>query len=95
MTQNRYLSKKINYIHERALRVVYNDSNSNFEELLIKNKSVTIHHRNKKQLIIETLIKCFNLQLIMLGVFNFTENNNFNLRGSINVSTCVTNLIVR
>ena len=89
MAHNRYVSNKINYIHERALRVVYNDSNSNFEELLIKSKSVTIHHRNVQQLAIETLIKYFNLQLIMSGVFDFTENNNFNLSSGINLSTSV------
>ena len=89
MAHNRYVSNKINYIHERALRLVYNDSNSNFEELLIKNKSVKIHHRNVRQLAIETLIKYFNLQLIMPGVFDFTENNNFNLSSGINLSTSV------
>ena len=34
---------KINKIHERALRILHNDSASNFEGLLIKSNSVFVH----------------------------------------------------
>ena len=37
---------KINRIHERTLRITYNDKSSSFGELLNKYNSVTIHHRN-------------------------------------------------
>ena len=40
------LNNKINKLHETALRLVYDDRKSIFEELLIIDKSVTIHHRN-------------------------------------------------
>ena len=40
---------KINHVHERALRLVYRDYISTFEELLIQDKSVCIHHRNIQQ----------------------------------------------
>ena len=40
------LIKKINHIHERALRLVHIDYVSTFEELLIKDKSMSFHHRN-------------------------------------------------
>ena len=36
----------INRIHERALRIACNDYESNFNQLLEKDNSVTIHHRN-------------------------------------------------
>ena len=36
----------INKIHERALPIAYNDYASDFELLLRKDDSVTIHHRN-------------------------------------------------
>ena len=36
----------INRIHERALRLVYNDYSSDFDSLLVMDNSVTIHHRN-------------------------------------------------
>ena len=42
------LNDKINRLHERCLRVVYYDTNSlkNYEELLQKDNSVSIHYRN-------------------------------------------------
>ena len=44
---------KINRIHERALRIVYLDYTSTFEELLLKDKSVNIHQRNIRLVAIE------------------------------------------
>ena len=49
----RKANNRINNIHERALRLVYNDEESSFEELLIKDNSVTIHERNIRLLAIE------------------------------------------
>ena len=46
-------NEKINHIHERALRAVYNDEISPFEELLGRDKSETIHRRNIKILAAE------------------------------------------
>ena len=43
----------INKIHERALRIAYNDYESDFESLLKKDSSVTIHQRNIQALFIE------------------------------------------
>ena len=51
MIHKRGFNNKINHIHERALRIVYNDYS--FEDLLNKDKSVTIHERNLQQLAIE------------------------------------------
>ena len=42
----RSANNKINKFHKRALRLVYNDYNSKFEELLTKDSSFTIHHQN-------------------------------------------------
>ena len=50
---SRTLNRRINHIHERALRLVYNDYTSSFSELLVKDKSVSIHHRNIQYLAIE------------------------------------------
>ena len=46
-------NKLINTIHERALRIAYNDFSSNFEQLLLKDNTVTNHTRNLKQLATE------------------------------------------
>ena len=46
---SRKLNRKINFIHERALRLVFDDYTSTFEQLLRKDNSVIIHHRNIQQ----------------------------------------------
>ena len=46
MFHSRELNKRINSIHERALRLVYQDNSLSFAELLQKDNSVTIHQRN-------------------------------------------------
>ena len=43
MFHSRKLNSRINKIQERALRLVYNDKSSNFQQLLDKDKSVTIY----------------------------------------------------
>ena len=46
MCHSRALNNKINRLHERCLRIIYNDKTSTFKELLEKDNSVTIHYRN-------------------------------------------------
>ena len=53
MFHSRGLNNKINRIHERALRITYNDKSSSYGELLTKNRSVTIHQRNIRALAIK------------------------------------------
>ena len=47
------LNNKINRIHERALRITYKDKSSTFQELLEKDSSISIYHRNIQKLAIE------------------------------------------
>ena len=47
------MNNKINRIHERALRLVYEDYTTSFEDLLSRDKSVTIHQRNIQKVAIE------------------------------------------
>ena len=49
----RQTNARINHIHERTLRAVYNDEIRPFEELLWRDKSETIHWRNIKILAAE------------------------------------------
>ena len=49
----RTLNNRINRLHERALRLVYKNSTLTFEELLSKDNSFTMHHRNLQKLAIE------------------------------------------
>ena len=53
MFHSRQLNQRINRLHERALRIVYQDQKSSFCELLDKDGSVTIHERNIQSLAIE------------------------------------------
>ena len=46
MFHNRQINTRINNLHYRALRMIYQDENSSFTELLRKGGSVTIHDRN-------------------------------------------------
>ena len=46
-------NNKINRIHERCLRIIYNDKKSTFYQLLGKDGSVSIHKRNLRFLACE------------------------------------------
>ena len=62
MFHNRSLNNKINRLRERYLRIIYNDKDSNFEELLVNDNSFSIHHNN-----IHTLqLKCTKLLMACL-----------------------------
>ena len=47
------LNNGINNIHERALRLTYQDNKSSFKQLLEKGHSVTVHQKNLQVLFIE------------------------------------------
>ena len=50
MFHSRNINNRINNLHERALRVVYGNSELTFEQLLDTNNSFTIHDRNLQKL---------------------------------------------
>ena len=50
---NRTLNTKINLLHCRALKLVYQEETSTFQELITKDKSVLMQHRNIQFLTIE------------------------------------------
>ena len=58
MFHDRGSNNKINKVHERALRFVYKDDRCSFQELLIRDNSVTIHHRNIHAVAIEMFKSC-------------------------------------
>ena len=59
MFHSRSLNRQINRLHERGLRLVCKDSQLTFEELLRKDQSFSIHHRNLKKLATE-MYKVYN-----------------------------------
>ena len=75
------LNNKINNIHKRALRIVYQDKKSNLQDLLQKDNSVSIHMKNVQYLATEIYkVKNSLSPEIMKEVFIFRENENYNLR---------------
>ena len=80
MFHNRALNNRINKIHERALRLVYQNKNLSFSELLELDNAVTIHQRNLQVLVTEIFKVKNNLSPeIMKQVFDFQEPY-YNLR---------------
>ena len=70
MFHGREINRKINHIHERSLRIAYRDYNSSFNDLLKKDNSVSIHHRNIQSLAVELFKVKENLSnTIMSDIF--------------------------
>ena len=46
MFHSRIMNNKINQLHEKCMRLIYEDKTSSSEELLEQDKSVSIHTRN-------------------------------------------------
>ena len=46
MCCNRSLNTKMYRLHGKCLRIAYNDKEINFNELLLKDGSVSMHHQN-------------------------------------------------
>ena len=68
MSHSRTLNNKINRLHERCLRIIYNDNTSSFTDLLVIDNSVSMHRRNIQVLATE-LYKFVNGPLSILDQF--------------------------
>ena len=81
MCHNRTNNRKINRLHERSLRIIYNDKQSSFIELLEKDNSVSIHQRNLQVIAIE-MFKVSNglLPVLMNDIFKRRGEQTYNLR---------------
>ena len=80
------VNNKINHLHERALRIIYKDNSSSFENLLEKDGSCSIHHRNIQSLAIELFkIKTNVSNDIIYDIFN-TREIKYNLRSQTDFS---------
>ena len=53
MFTSRYLNNALNNVHERALRLIYNDHEKSFNSILTENNLKTIHQKNLEFLAIE------------------------------------------
>ena len=81
MCRSRTIKRKINRLHERCLRIIYNDKQSSFSELLEKDGFLSIHMRNIQFLTIEMFRVSKNISLhFMNDIFKKKDNNQYNLR---------------
>ena len=78
---SRAKNNKINRLHERCLRIIYNDKVSTSEQLLEKDSSVSIHARNLRFLAVEMFKVVKGLApTIINDLLPLKETNNYNLR---------------
>ena len=88
MFHSRHLNNKINSIHERTLRIAYQDRISTFQELLNKGNSVSVHRRNMQTLATEMFKIHRGLSPDILteifvpkiSLYNIRRNNTFERR---------------
>ena len=80
MFHGRIVNKNINHLHERVLGIVYKDYTSSFEDLLNRNKSVAIPHRNIQSLVIDLFKVKQNFSNSMLFSIFQTRSITYNVR---------------
>ena len=86
MCHGRTLNNKTNRIHERTLKIVYNNYKSNFKDLLERDHYFTIHERNLQYLHIEAYqVKNGLCPVIVNDVFKFSKNSACELRSGNNL----------
>ena len=94
MFYNRSLNNRINHLHERTRRIIYNDHSATFEDLLEKDNAVSIHHMNILLLAIKLYKAKNNLSSQQMRElfqrrevnYNICSQTDFSLR-SINTSS--------
>ena len=80
MFHGRQVHNKINRLHERALRMIYENSTSSFDTLLEKDMSFSVHDRNIQQLALEMYKVTKGLAAIAISSLLFQCSNNIHIR---------------
>ena len=95
MFHSRSCNTKINRLHERALRLVYNDFQSTFKELLDRDKSFSIHHQNIQTLAIEIYKFLHGLSNSNFKDFIVLKNNNYSMRSKYELAVPLVNTVLK
>ena len=82
MFHSRQLNNKINKLHERALRMVYKNTNLSFQELLDLDESFCIHHRNLQRLATEMYKIKNDISPTLIQELFPRYDNSYNLRNN-------------
>ena len=72
--------EEINRIHERALLRLYNDFNSNFEELLTRSGEKTVHLQNLEKLLLEVFKSLHQINPALMWELVERKEVNYNPR---------------
>ena len=80
MFSSRRSDNLINRIHERSLRTVCSDTSSTFQELLQRNRSVSIHHKNVQTLTTGVFKVVNNICPPVMKTFFDFRKNSYNIR---------------
>ena len=77
---SRRLNNKFNNVHEEALRIIYSDYKSTFQELLDKDAFFSVQHKNIQTLAIEIYKHIHGLSQELWGKFSkLTEHYHITL----------------
>ena len=87
MCCNRSCNNDINHLHDRALRIVYNDNVSSFKDLLQRGQPVRIHHRNIRLLGTELYKTRNNISNHIMNELFEQRNIIYNLRSQTDFTT--------
>ena len=79
MCHSRSLNSRINRIHERALRIIYNDNISSFQQLLEISGTVKIHESNLQRLATEIYKALNNLSSSLVSELFQIKDMKYNL----------------
>ena len=85
MFHSRSINNKINHLrdyglHERVLRIVYNDFKSSFKNLLEKDGTVSIHVKNLQKLATEMFKISKNFSVPLMSELFYQKVNHYDLR---------------
>ena len=80
MFNSRSINNKINRLHERVLRIVYNDFKSSFKNLLEKDGTVSIHVKNLQKLATEMFKISKNFSVPLMSELFYPKVNHYDLR---------------
>ena len=80
MNYNKSINTKVNKLHERALRLIYCDNSSNFQELYQRDTSVAIHQKIIQALAIIMHKVVNNIAPTIVSELFFFSNVNYSLR---------------
>ena len=87
MLPTKELNNRTNSLHEKALRLIYQNRNLSFEELLKLDKSVSIHYRSLQYLLKEIYkVKMGLSPPIMNDILTLDESASYNLRSGVTVT---------